>query len=345
MVDRLVMPRGPRLDAPGCLHHVIVRGIERRGIFADDVDREQFIARLAGLAGNAATEVLAWALLPNHYHLLLRTTAIPLSHLMRRLNTGYAVGFNCRYQRSGYLFQNRFKSILVEEEPYLLELVRYIHLNPIRARIVAGVAQLDGYPWTGHAALVGHIARPWQATAAVLARFAPRERPARQAYRRFVEAGVGDGRRAELTGGGLRRSRRGWLSRGANVRGRDLWAFDERVLGSSDFVQHVLAETRSGGACTLQPESPRGRAILSEVVRQVAAVCGATPDEIASPAHRPAAVAGRALVSSVLVFSLGLSSNAVARFLGVTRYAVRRALNRSAHVFAALRCTPEQLMP
>lgn len=156
------MPRGPRLDAPGCLHHVIARGIARRVLVADDGDRERFSGRLARLARNAATAVLAWALRPNHYHLLLRTTAMPLSELMRRLNTGYAVGFNRRHQRSGYLFQNRFKSILIEEAPYRLELVRYIHLTPIRAGIVASVEQLDGYPWTGHGALVGRIPRPAQ---------------------------------------------------------------------------------------------------------------------------------------------------------------------------------------
>ncbi|MFQ5668122.1 MAG: transposase [Candidatus Binatia bacterium] len=288
--------------------------------------------------------MLAWALLPNHFHLLLRTTAVPLSDLMRCLNTGYAGCFNRRHRRSGYLFYNRFKSILVEEEPYLLELVRYIHLNPIRAAIVAGVGQLDDYPWTGHAALVGHLQRPWQATAAVLALFARREPQAREAYRRFVEAGAGDRRRPELTGGGLRRSRCGWLTRFDNVRGRDLWAFDERVLGSSDFVRQVLAETGHGGVCRLLPQSPQGQVILAQVMRRVGAVCGTTPDEIASTSHRPAAVAGRALVSYVGVVHLGLSSNAVARLLGVTRYSVRRALNRSDQAFAALGCKPEQLI-
>lgn len=322
----------------------MARGIERRTIFADDVDREQFLARLARLTGGTASEVLAWALLPNHYHLLLRTTALPLSDLMRRLNTGYAVGFNRRHQRSGYLFQNRFKSILVEEQAYLCELVRYIHLNPIRAGIVAGMEQLDNYPWTGHAALAGHIQRPWQATAAVLALFARRQSQARAAYRAFVAAGVADGRRPEFAGGGLRRSRRGWEIGCENVRGRDLWAFDERVLGSSEFVQQVLADTDPGDVGALAPASPQG-AMLSEVLRRAAAVCGAPPAEITSPSHRPAAVAGRTLVAAVLVLHLGLSANAAARFLGVTRYSVRRALHRSAQAFAALGCTPEQLLP
>ena len=81
------MPRGPRLDAPGCLHHVIARGIERRAIFHDDADRQDLITGFAGLTERAGTKILAWALLPNHFHLLLRTSAAPVSHLMRCLNT------------------------------------------------------------------------------------------------------------------------------------------------------------------------------------------------------------------------------------------------------------------
>ena len=124
------MPRGPRLDAPGTLHHVMVRGIERAVIFRDDADRADFLARLAALAEGGAVIVYAWALLPNHAHVLLRTGGRALARSMRALLTGYAGAFNRRHKRSGHLFQNRYKSIVVEEEPYLFELVRYIHLNP-----------------------------------------------------------------------------------------------------------------------------------------------------------------------------------------------------------------------
>ena len=129
------MPRTARLDAPGVLHHVMIRGIERRKIFRNNNDREDFIERLAVLCPATQTSCYAWAFLSNHAHFLFRTGTAPLSKLMRRLLTGYVIGFNHRHRRRGQLFQNRFKSIVCQEDAYLRELVRYIHLNPIRAGI------------------------------------------------------------------------------------------------------------------------------------------------------------------------------------------------------------------
>ena len=163
------MPRQARLDAPGVLHHVMVRGIERRVIFRDDVDRADFVGRLAALVPATGLTVYAWALLPNHVHCLVRTGTRPLPRVMRSLLTGYAGAFNRRHKRVGHLFQNRYKSIVVEEEPYLLELVRYLHLNPLRAGTVSSLPALDRYPWTGHSALLGTVPRPWQATGPILA--------------------------------------------------------------------------------------------------------------------------------------------------------------------------------
>ena len=152
------MPPGFRWDVlphsvgnlrPGCLHHVMVRGIERTTLFRDDRDRADFVARLAALVGEAGLTVYAWALLPNHAHLLVRTGRRPLPRVMRALLTGYAGAFNRRHHRVGHLFQNRYKSIVVEAEPYLLELVRYLHLNPLRAQAVPSLPALDRFPWTG----------------------------------------------------------------------------------------------------------------------------------------------------------------------------------------------------
>jgi len=163
------MPRQPRLDAPTALHHVMVRGLERRAIFPDAPDRADFDTRLAAGAEHGALSVYAWALLPNHAHLLVRTGNRPLARSMRSLLTGYAGAFNRRHKRAGHLFQNRYKSIVVEAEPYLLELVRYLHLNPFRAHVVATLAALERYPWTGHSALLGTVPRAWQDTGTILA--------------------------------------------------------------------------------------------------------------------------------------------------------------------------------
>ncbi len=144
------MPRGPRLDTEGSLHHVMVRGLEGREIFLSDTDRADLIRRLATIVPRTEVRMYAWSLMPHHFHLLMRTGGVRLWTVMRRVLTGYAVGFNRRHRRSGHLFQNRYKSILVEEDPYLLELVRYIHLNVLRARLVEDIDQLDRYAWSGH---------------------------------------------------------------------------------------------------------------------------------------------------------------------------------------------------
>ena len=123
------MPRKSRIDAPGALHHVMVRGIDRQKIFKNKDDYSLFMDRLGDLLVETKTSCYAWALIPNHFHLLLRTGNVPISVLMKRLLTGYAINFNRRHNRCGHLFQNRYKSILCQEDSYLLELVRYIHLN------------------------------------------------------------------------------------------------------------------------------------------------------------------------------------------------------------------------
>jgi putative transposase len=138
----------------------MARGIERREIFKDDQDRQSFLERLALILEKTQTQCYAWALIPNHFHLLLRTGLTPLSKVMRRLMTGYAVTFNKRHKRSGHLFQNRYKSVVCEEDPYLLELIRYIHLNPLRAGLVKDLKELDKYPWTGHSAILGKKKNP-----------------------------------------------------------------------------------------------------------------------------------------------------------------------------------------
>ena len=130
------MPRKARIDAPGALHHVIVRGIERKAIFKDRFDRTNFVKRLGTILLETDTPCYAWVLMHNHVHMLLKTGLTPIATVMRRLLTGYAQQFNRRHRRHGHLFQNRYKSFLCQEDAYFLELVRYIHLNPLRAHVV-----------------------------------------------------------------------------------------------------------------------------------------------------------------------------------------------------------------
>jgi len=226
------------------LHHIIIRGIERRKIFSDNKDREDFIKRLSILLPKTETQCYAWAFMPNHAHFIFRSATPGISALMRRLLTGYAVYYNRRHRRHGQLFQNRYKSIICQEETYLQELVRYIHLNPLRARIVHDLNELDSYDYGGHSALMGRKKREWQDDEFVLSFFGGKVSESRRNYRSYVEKGIDMGRRPELVGGGLIRSLGGWDEvKKMRLTGQDRIKSDQRILGGSDFVLSVLSES------------------------------------------------------------------------------------------------------
>jgi REP element-mobilizing transposase RayT len=210
----------------------MIRGIERSPIFKDDQDRQDFIYRTGMLARETGTKIVAWALMRNHVHLLFFSGPSGISKFMRRLLTGYALRYNRRHRRNGHLFQNRYKSIICEEESYLLELLRYIHLNPLRTAVVRSIGELDHYPWSGHVVLVGKRKNDWQERAYVLYQFHEREGKAIRAYRRFMEEGKDQGRRPELVGGGLIRSLGGWSQVLSLGRSREKMEHDCRILGS-----------------------------------------------------------------------------------------------------------------
>jgi REP element-mobilizing transposase RayT len=296
----------------------MVRGIERTQIFRSDTDRADFVARLAALAEAGALTVYAWACLPNHAHLLVRTGRRPLARSMRAFLTGYAGAFNRRHRRVGHLFQNRYRSIVVEAEPYLLELVRYLHRNPLRAQIVGTLRDLARYPWTGHSALLGRVPRPWQETATILAQFGPT--PARQAYRAFVAAGVPQGRRPEFQGGGLRRSLGGWQAVASLRRGREAYQGDERILGSPEFVAQLQQ--------ALAPATPRRHLPLEELVTRVCRHVGVAPARLAGGARTPPLSRARQGIAYWWTEVLGRPGRPLAPHLGVRPQNVYRAARR-----------------
>ena len=238
----------PNFDAIAL--HVMARGIERRKIFWDDKHRASFLERLAVILEETQTQCYAWVLIPNHFHLLLRTGPTSLSTVMRRLMTGHAVTFNIRHRRSGHLFQNRYKSVICEEDAYLLELIRYIHLNPLRAGLVNELKELDRYPWTGHSAVLGRRKNPLlpelpdkpvkplaeKSVEDVLRHFGKNLKEARRRYRQFVEKGIKHGRREDLQGGGLIRSSGGDKAGLLGLKKKDREKADQRILGSGDFA-------------------------------------------------------------------------------------------------------------
>ncbi len=310
------------MDATGVLHHVMARGIEGSKIFRNQADRKSFLGRVAELCEEEAWLIYAWALMPNHFHLLVRTGRQPLSSSMRKLLTGYVVNFNRKYDRKGHLFQNRYKSVICEDDPYLLELTRYIHLNPLRGGLVPDIQALNSFAWSGHSALVGRIERPWQSVDEVLAYFGSRKGDAIRHYLGFVVAGIPQGRRPELLGGGLIRSVGGWSEVLSMRRHGIRVKSDERVLGSSDFVERLLAEAEEKQRQTLrlQKEVPD----LDSLAAQVAEEAGVTTAAMRHGGRKRVLVQARRVFCRRAVVEIGYTGADVARYLGMTTSSVTR---------------------
>ncbi|MDD5240826.1 MAG: transposase [Sulfuricella sp.] len=182
------MSRPIRIEFPDALYHVTSRGDRREAIFEDDLDRQTFLSTLEQVVVQFNWVCYAWCLMDNHYHLLIQTPDGNLSKGMRQLNGVYTQANNRRYKRVGHLFQGRFKAILVDGDAYLLELSRYVVLNPVRAGMVKNVSD---WQWSSYRASVGlELAAPWLAIDGLLAQFAERRSLAQRRYAQFVAEGV-----------------------------------------------------------------------------------------------------------------------------------------------------------
>ncbi len=319
------MPRQARLDAPGALHHVIIRGIEKKSIVDDVRDRKEFISRIGSLSTEEKATIYAWALMSNHAHFLLRSGPGGLSRFMRRLLSGYAIYYNHRHRRHGYLFQNRFKSIICEEDAYFKELVRYIHLNPIRARMVQNMSKLDRYPWCGHAAIMGNRRLDWQARDYVLRWFGKKEKEATKNYRTYVQEGIAVGERPDLVGGGLIRSLGGWSNVISMRRHGDRELSDQRILGSGDFVESVIKESDEIGKRQF-PANKRQK-LIGKIIQEICDERDVNIEEIISGSRRRFVSETRRIIAGRLVNEYGTPISEVARRVGVTTSAVSKMIN------------------
>ena len=331
------MPRTARLDTPGLLHHIMIRGIERRKIFDDDKDREDLIERLSILLPETKTQCYAWAFLSNHAHFLFRSGPRGISDLMRRLLTGYAVSYNRRHKRHGQLFQNRYKSVICQEDRYLQELVRYIHLNPLRARIVNDLEELDGYSYCGHSALMGKKKREWQDTGYVLGIFGKRVSEARREYSSYVEKGISMGRHPGLVGGGLIRSLGGWDEvKKVKLSGQERIKGDQRILGDSDFVMDVLSESEEAFSRRYRLKN-RGFD-FDKVVERVSSLFDLEKDYITHRGRQRDRVRARDLLCYWCATELGIPMADLARKLDLTLAAVSYAVKRGEEIAKETGC-------
>ncbi len=212
------MARKPRLHYPGALYHVTLRGNAGQPIFFDDRDRTRFYLLLQEGTERFRYRLHAFCLMSNHVHLAIQVGDIALSRILQNVSFRYTRWVNARQNRSGHLFQGRYKAILVDGEAYVLELTRYIHLNPVRAGMVQ---KPNDYLWSGHQAYLGREVIPWLTTDWVLSQFSKREGLARKAYDRFIQDGM-----------------KGKYGKECHAGSRS----DSRILGDDDFIDLVLGE-------------------------------------------------------------------------------------------------------
>ena len=293
------MPRKPRIHFPGALYHVTLRGNARQDIFFEDADRYRFYLLLQGVIERFGCRVHAFCLMTNHVHLAIQVGEIPLSRIMQNLSFRYTRWVNWRRNRSGHLFQGRYKSVLVDADAYLLQMVGYLHLNPIRAGIAADP---EDYRWSSHRAYLGREQIPWLTVDPVLSQFSASLPKARKLFEAFVADRLGEGHRREFHGG----------------------KNDGRILGQDTFVETVLMEAE---------EAPLAKPDLEAVLKAVGILYDIGGDDLAaagqgvriSEARAMAAWAVRELSAATLT-ELG---KRIGRDVTSLSSAVRRLMTRA----------------
>ena len=214
------MARKPRIHYAGAVYHVIVRGNARQQIFSEAVDYLRFLRFIGEGVKKYDHRIHAFCLMPNHIHMAIQVGDISLSRIMQNLCFRYTQWVNRRQDRVGHLFQGRYKAVLVNADSYLLELVRYIHLNPVRAGMVKSPEE---YRWSGHPAYLGEKKLSWLTTEWVLSRFSSSRSRAGIEYREFVHSEIEGGHREEF-------------HRGAKG--------ERRVLGEDSFIEEVFRKAK-----------------------------------------------------------------------------------------------------
>jgi len=288
------MPRKPRIHYPGALYHVMLRGNGGDAIFANRADRTRFLLLLQSRIQRYHHRVHAYCLMDNHVHLAVQVAEIPLSKIIQNLAFRYTQYFNRREQRTGHLFQGRYKALLVDEDAYLLELVRYIHLNPLRAGMVKS---LQTYPWSSHKAYLGLETTPWLTTDYVLGQLAEDRDKATTRYQRFIQDGMREGHRAEFHRGN----------------------HEGRLLGSDDFIEKALA--RAG-------EASFSETTIDGIIDTVCAAFDLHPSDLAGPGRRQPMARARAIAAWLTWRAPGLQLTQLAERLGRDLTTLSQAAHR-----------------
>ena len=293
------MPRKPRIEYSGALYHVIARGNQKQRIFKDQSDFRHYLLLLTTYKNRTACRIYAYILMNNHVHLLIETGDIPLSKIMQGINQTYTLYFNRKYRTVGHLFQGRYKAILCDRETYLLGLLKYIHQNPLRARIAE---RLDAYPWSSHHAYTGKN-NPWGLVDVdqVLRMFSERKGRARTRYREFM---------AEPD----------TLTR-ANVYA----PIDQRIPGDDEFADRVLEQHDEQAALVRKQKKS-----LDELMRGIERRYELTASDMRSN-YRTGDLTSARRVFAQAAFTLGHRRIDIARYLRKDPAAVTRHLRQEGY--------------
>jgi len=288
----------------------MARGIEGRAIFSTDRDRELFLSLLADGLKRTGYACYAWALMENHYHLVLRSSERHLSSLMRPLNGRYAQTFSRMHNRRGYLFQDRYKSLVTQDQRYVEQLIRYVHANPLRAGICRSMTELDRYAWTGHAVLMGIRSGAFQTTWPVLRRFGKTTNEARRRYREFIDTAL------NANAGEWDLFRKG-------TTGRDMGEPGAYVIGDTDFVKEVLAKDREKRLRVARYR--RERLSMPDIAETFSRAAGIDTDELRRRARGNRTSALRKVFAYVCKEWFGFTIVEIARYLDCTHSPVSLA--------------------
>lgn len=267
------MPRKPRIHFPGAVYHVILRGNAGTPIFFADSDRYRFYLFLQHAIEKFHCRIHGFCLMTNHLHLVMQVSDIPLSRIMQSLTLRYTKWINYTQKRTGHVFQGRYKALLLDADAYLLELVRYVHLNPVRAGIAEAAEE---HPWSGHRAYSGMEVLPWLTTDWVLSLFSAKAEKARREYQAFVAEGIGGGKRPDFHNGNC----------------------DGLLLGGDKFAEEALK---------LANQRRRPEFSLAELIDAVCRIYGITRQQLQSPGKMRPYTEGRALAALLVHESPHLS--------------------------------------
>lgn len=288
------MPRPHRIHVPGAFYHVTLRGNHRQAIFFTAQDRSTLSALIEEVLARFGARLHAYCYMTNHIHALIQVGETPLGRLMLRIAGRYARLTQKNLHTTGHLFEKRYYPVLVDADEYLLELLRYIHLNPVRARMVD---LPDEYPWSSHHAYLGERHEPWVTTDFALSLFHAERQRAIEAYRRFVESGTTLAAPSPLAG--------------CNPN-------DSRILGGDAFAGRMLGTAWK----------PKSRRTLEDLVVEACGQFSVTVDDLRSPSRRHALVKARAWVAHQAIVGRVISLAAVARFFERDESSIRHGVER-----------------